>query len=39
MSMIVSDYILVGFDLNKEIGTLTRNYNDGSGHIMDFNLN
>tara|TARA_R110001592_G_scaffold63585_12_gene194954 strand:+ start:9523 stop:10506 length:984 start_codon:yes stop_codon:yes gene_type:complete len=39
MSMNASDYILVGFDLKKDIGTLTRAYNDDSGLTKDFNLN
>lgn len=39
MSMNASDYLLVGFDLKKDIGTLTRAYNDSSGLTKDFNLN
>ncbi len=33
------DYILVGFDLKKDIGTLTAAYNDSAGYTKKFNLN
>jgi len=33
------DMMLIGFDLKKDIGTLTRAYNDSAGYTRDFNLN
>lgn len=33
------DHALIGFDLKKDIATLTRAYNDSSGFTRDFNLN
>lgn len=33
------DHLVVGFDLKKDVGTLTRAYNDGAGHTRAFNLN
>ncbi|WED44230.1 L-histidine N(alpha)-methyltransferase [Legionella cardiaca] len=33
------DYILIGFDLRKNIEVLMRAYNDGAGLTRDFNLN
>lgn len=33
------DYVLVGFDLKKETGLLTRAYNDSEGVTAEFNLN
>ena len=33
------DYVLVGFDLKKEITALTRAYNDSEGVTAEFNLN
>lgn len=33
------DYLLVGFDLKKDIDVLTRAYNDCKGVTRDFNLN
>ncbi len=34
-----SDYMLIGFDLKKDINTLTAAYNDSSGLTRNFNLN
>ncbi len=34
-----SDHILIGFDLKKNVKTLTAAYNDSSGHTEAFNLN
>ena len=39
MSMNASDYVLLGFDLKKDVGILTAAYNDSGGHTRDFNLN
>lgn len=33
------DYVLMGFDLRKDINVLMRAYNDSSGITRDFNLN
>ena len=33
------DYLFIGFDLKKEIGTLTRAYNDSAGITAQFNKN
>lgn len=33
------DYVLIGFDLKKDIPTLLRAYNDEAGYTADFNLN
>jgi L-histidine Nalpha-methyltransferase len=33
------DYVLVGFDMKKDIDTLLRAYNDRAGKTRDFNLN
>lgn len=33
------DHVLVGFDMKKDIATLTAAYNDSSGYTRDFNLN
>ena len=34
-----NDFVLIGFDLKKDISVLTRAYNDDSGLTRDFNLN
>jgi L-histidine Nalpha-methyltransferase len=34
-----SDYVLLGFDLKKDIDTLTAAYNDSGGYTREFNLN
>jgi dimethylhistidine N-methyltransferase len=39
ISMNASDYVLLGFDLKKDVGILTSAYNDSGGHTKDFNLN
>ncbi len=33
------DYLLIGFDLKKDVEKLSAAYNDSSGHTRDFNLN
>ncbi|MCB1159552.1 MAG: L-histidine N(alpha)-methyltransferase, partial [Leptospiraceae bacterium] len=33
------DYVLIGFDLKKNISILTRAYNDSAGYTREFNLN
>lgn len=33
------DHLLLGFDLKKDVSTLTAAYNDSSGHTTEFNLN
>ncbi|MFT6276505.1 MAG: putative SAM-dependent methyltransferase [Halioglobus sp.] len=33
------DHVLVGFDMKKDVTTLTAAYNDSSGFTRDFNLN
>ena len=33
------DYLLVGFDLKKDIEVMLKAYNDPEGHTRDFNLN
>lgn len=38
-SLHAGDYILIGFDLRKDIGILMRAYNDIDGITRDFNLN
>jgi dimethylhistidine N-methyltransferase len=38
-SLNCSDYVLLGFDLKKDIKKLTAAYNDSDGHTKDFNLN
>ncbi|KGJ96028.1 L-histidine N(alpha)-methyltransferase [Thalassotalea sp. ND16A] len=39
MSLNVSDYILLGFDLKKDVSKLTSAYNDSDGLTAQFNLN
>ncbi|GIU50157.1 L-histidine N(alpha)-methyltransferase [Shewanella sp. KT0246] len=39
MNMDNNDYLLVGFDLKKDVDVLTKAYNDSSGLTSDFNLN
>jgi len=39
VSLNASDYVLLGFDLKKDVSILTSAYNDSSGHTRDFNLN
>lgn len=39
MSLNVSDYVLLGFDLKKDVSTLTSAYNDSDGLTARFNLN
>lgn len=38
-SLNAGDYALIGFDLKKEIATLTAAYNDSGGYTREFNLN
>lgn len=33
------DFALIGFDLKKDVGTLSNAYDDSSGHTREFNLN
>jgi len=39
VSLNASDYVLIGFDLKKDVSILTSAYNDSSGHTNNFNLN
>jgi L-histidine Nalpha-methyltransferase len=38
-SLNADDYVLLGFDMKKDIETLTTAYNDSSGYTRDFNIN
>lgn len=38
-SLAAGDRLIVGFDLKKDVATLTRAYNDAAGHTRAFNLN
>ena len=38
-SLNADDYVLIGFDLKKDITELTKAYNDSSNHTRDLNLN
>lgn len=38
-SLNMGDLLFIGFDLKKDISTLTRAYNDSAGVTRDFNLN
>ncbi len=38
-SLNADDYVLIGFDLKKDIAELTRAYSDSSNHTRDLNLN
>lgn len=39
MSLNADDYVLLGFDLKKDVEVLTAAYNDSGDHTKDFNLN
>lgn len=39
MSLNADDYVLIGFDLKKNVDVLTAAYNDSDDHTKDFNLN
>ena len=39
MSLNATDYVLLGFDLKKDVGVLTAAYNDSGEHTKNFNLN
>ena len=39
MSLNTSDYVMLGFDLKKDVSVLTAAYNDSGGYTREFNLN
>lgn len=39
MSLNTSDYVMLGFDLKKDVSVLTAAYNDSGGYTKEFNLN